>query len=91
MTHDLYEMKLHPKAQKTMEELLEKLHTKGGMGVTHMGNRLTVRWGSGNLRSVHLLILEVDDGRPEEQCPSCGGEFILSKETGLCNRGDCDK
>jgi hypothetical protein len=88
VTHDIYELKLPHHAEKAMEELREKLHTKAGLGVTLMGNRMTLRWGK-SLRSVHMVILEVEDGRPEQRCPGCGAEAIL-EEDGMCN-GDCRK
>lgn len=57
----------------SVDETLEELRLKLAkiVGVTLQGNRLTVRWHDpkdrGKLKSVHMVILEVDDGEPENE------------------------
>ena len=53
----------------TLEELRSKISQIAG--VTLQGNRLTVRWNSTEdktkFRMVHMVILEVEDGEPNEE------------------------
>jgi hypothetical protein len=50
-----------------LEELRAMIADKTGAGVTLNGNRLTVRWYRGKrLVDVHMVILEVENGEPEE-------------------------
>lgn len=47
-------------ARSTLDDLREQL-IRAGMGVTLIGNSLSVRWGR-EQREIHAVILEVDDG-----------------------------
>lgn len=52
---------------EVLDQLRDRLHSKAGMGVTLIGNRLTLRWTdpkSKQLVDVHLIIAEV--GTPTE-------------------------
>jgi hypothetical protein len=51
-------------AREVTEELRHKI-AKAGMGVTLIGNRLTIRWGR-KLKQVHMVILDVEDGEEPE-------------------------
>jgi hypothetical protein len=67
---------LSPEDQKQVDEVLEKLRvaaSAAGMGVTLVGNHLTLRFGEGDaLLDAHLLVLDVDDGKEPDRCEWCG-------------------
>ncbi len=51
---------------KAVEAILDELCAKisQNVGLTLVGNRLTIRWGS-TLKQVSMIIDEVEDGEPE--------------------------
>jgi hypothetical protein len=51
-------------AREITEELRQKI-AKAGMGVTLVGNRLTVRWGR-KLKQVQMVIIAVEDGEDDD-------------------------
>lgn len=66
------------RADEVLEKLRQRL-AKAGLGVTVVGNRLTLRWNDGSVPSDELLsasavLLEVDDGLPPCRCDWCGSE-----------------
>lgn len=68
MQHHVFHTLLDPNIDTITEQL--RVHiTKTPCGVTLSGNRLTVRWydDKGNLVSVHMVILEVNDGKPDPE------------------------
>jgi len=65
---DLQIYELTPLADR--DEILEQLRLSisKSMGVSLVGNRLTVRWRNKKTKQlvqVHMIIAEVDDGKPE--------------------------
>jgi hypothetical protein len=55
------------------DEVLEKLRevvSAAGMGVTLVGNHLTLRFGE--RLDAHLLVLSVEDGKEQDRCEWCG-------------------
>jgi len=71
MKHDIYRMKHEAVVEEILESLRQRIAHDAGCGVTLSGNRLTVRWylprDKKHLVQVHMVILEVEDGQPEEE------------------------
>jgi len=83
MKHDLYEMVHKSPVKEVLDELREIIHDKGGAGVTIQGNRLTVRWGK-TLKTVHAVIIEVDDGIDGFECPTCKNLDVYADDVAEC-------
>jgi len=68
MHHDIYQFPTLPGDSKaTLEEMRKIIATDTPMGITLTGNRLTLRFGGKKMKTVHMVILEVDDGEPEPE------------------------
>lgn len=74
MIHSLYNIAREPKViDPILEEMRVNIARGQSMGVTLMGNRLTVRFSrDGFIKEVHMVILEVDDGLVEEEIKEAG-------------------
>jgi hypothetical protein len=77
--HMLGALNLHPDQKAVLEALQAKLHDRAGMGVTLVGNYLTVRWNDpkGQLCSVSMIVHAITPGHwfdehydvdPMEEC-----------------------